>query len=187
MKQGVKFFILTVLLIGVFVGAYFAYQALRGDGSAEITKATESTTSAVHESGKAADFTAVDAEGNDVKLSDYFGKPTVVNFWASWCGYCVKEMPLFEQKYKEEGEKINILMVNLTDGDREPLKKAKEFLKDGGYTFPVLYDSYAQALNAYECYSIPVTVFIHSDGTLLEKHIGVLDAETFAQKCAQLH
>ena len=85
MKQGVKFFILTVLLVGVLVGAYFAYQALRGDGSAEITQAQSESVSE-QSSGKAADFKAVDANGNDVTLSSYFGKPTVVNFWASWCG-----------------------------------------------------------------------------------------------------
>ncbi len=185
MKQGVKYFILTVLLVGVLVGAYFAYQALRGDGSAEITQAQSESVSE-QSSGKAADFKAVDANGNDVTLSSYFGKPTVVNFWATWCGYCVREMPMFESKYKEMGDKINFVMVNLTDGDRETLKKATEHIKENKYTFPVLFDTYGEALQTYETYTIPVTLFINSDGTVMEKYTGALTDEVFTQKLSEL-
>ena len=185
MKQSVKFFILTVLLIGVLVGAYFAYQALKGDGSAEITQA-QSTTISEQAGGKATDFKAVDANGNDVKLSSYFGKPTVVNFWATWCGYCVREMPLLESKYKELSDKYNFVMVNLTDGDRETLKKANAFLKENQYTFPVLYDTYGEALQTYEAYTIPVTLFINSDGTIMEKYTGALTEEILTQKLSEL-
>ena len=174
MKQGLKFFILTVILIAVLIGAFFAYQNLSAN-IGEITKATESdSTTRSAEAATAADFKAVDTGGNDVKLSDYFGKPCVVNFWATWCGYCVREMPAFESAYKKYGNDINILMVNLTDGDRETLKGANDFLEENAFTFPVLFDTYGEALSAYEAYTIPVTVFIRADGTVFEKNIGAL-------------
>ena len=47
------------------------------------------------------DFTVLDSSGKEVKLSDFRGKPTAVNFWATWCGYCVKEMPAFEEVYRQ--------------------------------------------------------------------------------------
>ena len=62
---------------------------------------------------KAFDFTVYDEEGNAVKLSDFEGKPVVLNFWASWCGPCKSEMPDFEEAYGEYGEEIQFLMVNI--------------------------------------------------------------------------
>lgn len=68
---------------------------------------------------KAPDFTVVDAKGDSVNLSDLLGKPIVLNFWASWCPPCKSEMPDFNEVYKEVGEDITFMMVDLVDGQRE--------------------------------------------------------------------
>ncbi len=122
------------------------------------------------------DFSVYDVYNNKVYLSDFTGKPTVVNFWATWCGYCVRELPYFENSYKKYGDKVNFLMVNMTDGDRETLSKATDFVKKYAYTFPAYYDRDRSAHNAYSVRSIPITLFLDKDGNLIKTQYGAMDS-----------
>ncbi len=134
----------------------------------------------------APDFEMLDGEGNKIKLSSFRGKPTVLNFWASWCPPCKSEMPAFEKAYKEFGDEINFVMLNSTDGSRETVEIAKEFIKGAGYTFPVYYDTTSMGAILYGTSSIPMTFLIDAEGNLVGYGAGALSEEALYSGIAML-
>lgn len=144
-------------------------QAAQQEGSNDESETEQKT--------KAPDFTVYDAEGNEVHLSDYVGKPIVLNFWASWCGPCQMEMPDFHEKYLVLSEEVNFLMVNMTTG-RETMESASAFVEKNEYSFPVFYDINSDAALTYGSYSLPTTFFIDADGYAVAQATGAIDAET---------
>ena len=116
------------------------------------------------------DFTVYDENSQPVKLSDFFGKPIVLNFWASWCGPCKSEMPAFQSVYEEYGDQVQFVMVNVG----EPMTDGAAFIASAGYTFPVYYDVNNDASYAYQVSSIPASFFIDGEGKLVTYQIGTM-------------
>jgi len=128
----------------------------------------------------APDFTMYDAYGNEVRLSDFFGKPIVLNFWATWCPSCVQEMPYFEEFYAEAGSDVHVLKVNLLDGNRETRERVDNFMTDGGYSFPLFLDSGSGSIE-YAVRFIPMTFFIDSQGRLVSSIQGMATLDALRQ------
>lgn len=129
----------------------------------------------------APDFTVVNKDGEEVKFSDYVGKPIVLNFWASWCPPCKSEMPTFNKVSEEMQGEVIFLMVNMVDGMRETVDIGKAYVEKEGYTFTVLYDNEQMAANTYGITSLPTTVFINKDGQLIAGVEGAIDEETLLE------
>ena len=174
--QGKKLLIVIVLFVAVVGGAYLLYTVLARDASPALD--AEPSPGEEQELVEAPDFTVVDADGNSVSLSDFEGKPVVLNFWASWCPPCKSEMPDFEEAWGELGEEVHFLMVNMTTSNRESLNKAKAFIEDGGYEFPVYFDTQSEAAIAYGVMSLPTTYFIDAQGYAVAQAVGAIDRET---------
>jgi thiol-disulfide isomerase/thioredoxin len=164
--------IILALLVVILLAAVPLYRNLSGQ-----VDSTPSGTGQQAEPIAAPDFTFYQLDGTAVNLSDFFGKPIVLNFWASWCGPCQMEMPHFQEKYLELGEEINFLMVNATGG-RETLESAVAFIDGNGYSFPVFYDTTYEAAITYGAYSLPITYFIDADGYVIARANGSIDGET---------
>lgn len=136
---------------------------------------------------KAKDFTVYDENLREVKLSDYIGTPVVLNFWASWCPPCKAEMPGFNEMSKKYAkEKIAILMINLTDGEKETVSKAQQYLQSNNYDMKVLYDKNLDAANKYNINSIPRTIFIDRDGYIFKDNTAGAISEEELEKQIKL-
>lgn len=135
---------------------------------------------------KAINFTVYDENNNEVKLEDYIGKPIVINYWATWCGYCVKEMPTFNKVYEEEKDEVVFMMINATDGVSETVDKAKKFIKENNFQFPVYYDIKEEVGYQYGIYSLPTTIFINKKGEIEIGYKGMLSEEILKKEIQKI-
>ena len=170
----------------VIVGASVLYNRLSGEvtagGIATAPQVVEDPTGATEAQGsEVPDFTVYDLEGNSHKLSDFRGKPVLLNFWASWCGPCQMEMPDFQKFYESHGDKVHFVIVNLTDGQQETVETASAFIEEKGYTFPVYYDTDMDAAAKYGVSAVPVSYFIDAEGYFVAWAQGALSADMLQQ------
>ena len=184
-KKDIMIAVGLVLLLAISAIAYNALSARyqpEGAPAAETPSAESAAEPPVEpaQAPYAPDFTMQDAEGNEVRLSDFVGAPIVVNFWATWCPPCRSELPAFDAAYQAYGDSIRFLMVDLTDGIQETEKGAKAFVAENGYVFPVYYNTDGSALSAYQLYAVPQTVAIDAEGRIVRTQVGAMSEEMLA-------
>lgn len=121
----------------------------------------------------APDIVVTDLEGNNKQLSEYFGKPTIMVFWATWCGYCKDELPALEMLKEKYGDNLNILALNGGDSAED----IKDFMEENNYTFETVMVGIEESIK-FDAQSIPVTAILDSEGTIEFFTRGSLDAET---------
>jgi len=177
-KAIVSLAVLTVLLLGAY---YISsrYSKNNDYASPDTSMGTGSNDNTDRDLPLAKDFELVDLEGNTVKLSDYRGKIVLLNFWATWCGPCLKEMPEFNEASKDfenNGDAI-LLAVNLTTGGArgETEDKVRKFMNSNGYTMKVLLDKTGKVADQYKIYAIPTTYVIDKDGRIYTYYEGTIN------------
>jgi cytochrome c biogenesis protein CcmG, thiol:disulfide interchange protein DsbE len=110
-------------------------------------------------------------DGEPVALEDYRGTPLVVNFWATWCPPCLREMPDFETVSQERTGEVVFLGLNL----REGAEAAATMAQRTGVTYDLALDSDGAAARAFGVLNMPTTAFVNADGIVVSVHAGVLD------------
>ena len=132
----------------------------------------EPTSLAVQEDNTPApDFTLQDLNGQEVRLSDLKGKVVVLNFWATWCPPCRKEIPDFNELQAQYGDKgVQFIGVAL---DEEGLAKVKKWTSTNPVNYPVVIADAAIKKAYGEMNAIPVTLLIDRQGMIRTKYIGM--------------
>lgn len=120
-------------------------------------------------------FVLEDIDGKQYRLSDYRGKVVLVNFWATWCAPCVKEMPTMQRLKSKLGEKeLLILAVNMGDDDAS----VRDFLKKIPLSFPILMDRQGSVSRQWKVYALPTSFVLDAKGTVTYVLFGSLEWDT---------
>ncbi len=122
----------------------------------------------------APEFTALLVDGSSFTLSENQGKVVLLNFWATWCGPCVGEMPAFQDLDEEYGDDVVVLAVNCM----ESKETVDRFIEETGYDFPIAYDEEGTVSFTYPSSGIPYTLVVGKDGIVRDIYVGAADADT---------
>ena len=156
-KKGIlKGIILTILLVAVGYAIYSQVVANDKEGASSNEKV-------------APGFVLNDLKGKKYDLADYRGKGVLINFWATYCPPCEKEMPYLEsayQDYKDQG--VEILAVNA----EEPSLIVNQFAAKQKLSFPILLDRDGEVLDKYHVQNLPITFLVNKDGVIEDQVFG---------------
>lgn len=133
---------------------------------------------------RAPDFQLQNLEGETISLSDFRGKPVLINFWATWCPPCRVEMPYLQQIYDEWSEKgLVLLAIDLAESPA----KIGDFLRTNNLSLPVLLDTDMNVSRRYNVSPIPTTFFVDRNGIIQSKVIGAFpNKEAIEEHLAQM-
>lgn len=140
-------------------------------GSSQSNAPASSQASA--QKAQAPGFTLKDTAGTSHSVQPGDGNVYVINFWATWCPPCRSEMPEMNTFARKHKEKVRFYAVNL----QEEGAQVQDFLKNNGYTMPVLLDRDGKAATLYKVRVIPTTVILDEKGNILQRHEGVSTAQ----------
>ena len=132
-------------------------------------------------------FEFKDFNGVSYRITDFYGKPTIVNFWASWCPPCIEEMAAFNKLAGEYGEQINFIMIDCVGLAGETLEMGKNFIASINYSnLSFYYDDNLSAFGKLNFSQIPYTYPITSDGYSLYRHVGMLTEDMLRERIIKL-
>jgi peroxiredoxin len=177
-RKGIGAVPLILMLVVVFAGALFLYRNwLSG---LEMKKAAPGFSG----SRTAPPFSLPDTNGNIYSSAQLAGKPTVINFFATWCPPCREEIPGFVEVYNKHKEKgFELIGISLDTDTRENLPG---FLMSNKIGYRILFGDLATARAYGGVSSIPTTFFVGKDGEIKNVHVGYIDKDAFDKEVKKL-
>lgn len=165
----VKILMLGIILIMILTGCSVSdAESEESQAQTEKEQTDKENFPKLNEGSDAPDFTAELYGGGSFCLSDKQEKVVLLNFWASWCGPCVGEMPALQKLYEDYGDELEILAVNTAE-DKDTVDA---FMADSQYTFPIAYDENGEISRKYPTDGIPYTLIIDKDGKVASIFLG---------------
>ena len=125
-------------------------------------------------------------EGRNTTLKEFVSEknqPLVVNFWATWCAPCLEELPMFESVHNRIGHEVTFLGINVSDSPT----KANEMIVDAGISYQMGRDPEGNFLVGLGIVGLPATVFIDSEGTIVDVHMGQISDADLDKKISWVH
>lgn len=119
------------------------------------------------------DFELQSMDGTMIKLSDLRGKNVIINFWATWCDFCVLEMPDLQKLQDTYKDDLIILAVNVGEKKEE----VEKFIKDNNFKLTVLLDTDSSVSSIYGLRSFPSTISVNEKGEVVSAHVGMMTYE----------
>jgi peroxiredoxin len=132
----------------------------------------------------APDFALPTLAGETVRLSDFKGRPVLVNFWATWCGPCRSEFPDFQKAAVDNADKLVIIGINNTTTDQK--EQIPAFLEEFGVTFPIVLDETGDTAKAYNILGLPTSIFIDRNGNVNEIFTGPINKAYIEAKLSEM-
>lgn len=129
------------------------------------------TASAARRGQVAPDFSLETLTGETLRLSDFRGRPVLLNFWNSWCPPCRTEMSELQQVQEALGDRVVILAINLLYQE-DRLEDVYAFVREQGLTFPILLDRDGQVVTDYRVGSLPTSFFVDAEGKIYLVQVG---------------
>ena len=130
----------------------------------------------------APDFESEYLNGTKVSLYELRGKPVILNFWATWCPPCVREMPRLEEFYQKHKNEIILIGINLGEKD----STIERFLQRVNVTFPIVKDKNKTIEKSYNLLIRPSTFFIDKKGIIVDKRLGEISKEELEERSQKM-
>ncbi len=116
--------------------------------------------------------------GGTLRLADLAGKPSLINFWASWCTFCIDEMPALQKVYASFGGRVTFVGANMLGVQGETAAAAEQFGRSTGVRYPLIYDTGGQLYANFSARLLmPVTIFVRSDGIVAHRLFGPISED----------
>lgn len=131
------------------------------------------TLAAIDVGSTAPGFTTKTLSGNEVTVNSVNNKPIYIKFWATWCTYCVEEMPHLQQIFDDFGDNLEVLAINV--GMNDSVARINRFMQKNKYSLPVSFDAQGELVEKYQVLGTPLHILIGTDGKIIHRSALITD------------
>lgn len=175
----------VALVVAILIGGYVAYTTRpwdRSDNTDTSLGLISGDPNAPRPGEQAPDFVLQQEGGSALQLSDLRGTPVFLNFWATWCTFCLEEMPDMQRIAEEFDGQLIVLGLNTGDSIEDGAGYADRL----GVNYELVYDTTLEVTNGYRVRAMPTSYFLDTEGRIVDAHFGFLTYDDMLAKVTAL-